>query len=174
MSQRRKLKICNFKATVRGDTLPDFLGTVPRDTRISRLCPRACKVCPDQCKDHARTFIFNGRPRKCFFLNSRGISKQKAICNSLVETTVGPKKKRVRNLCRVKCGKLGIGPCGALKRYQGALVQFSILLSLCWMGHPQQGEVALLGDLFVLSYLISSFLLQLFLGSCFNQYFGSS
>jgi len=64
--QNLKNKICNLDARppARG------AGGIPRETKIRYVCPRACEICPDQCKDSRRTFFLGGRKRKCSYLDN--------------------------------------------------------------------------------------------------------
>jgi len=102
-----KNKICNL------DAKPPARGKgITKATKIRLVCPRACGICPDQCKDSNRKYILEGKQRKCSFLDKRRPAVQKDLCNTNVGLIGGnPRKPKLRSLCQARCAKVGIGRC---------------------------------------------------------------
>jgi len=111
-TNRRKFLTCEQRARVRGNPVPTLgITTTPSITKISSVCPSSCEICPDQCKDSRKTFLLDGKKRKCRYLDTRRRVKRRELCSSLVRFEGGKRGVPLKNLCKETCGKLGLGRC---------------------------------------------------------------
>jgi len=105
--QRRKA-LCEEEATVGDQT----------GLKIWSLCPRACKICPDQCKNKRGKFTIGNKSQKrnCRYLeglkNRQGFLRK--LCDSKVRLVKSGKRVPLKNICEESCGKVGLGRCSPL------------------------------------------------------------
>merc|ERR1712025_562665 len=100
--QRRKA-LCAEEATLQDQTKQE----------IGSLCPRACQICPDQCKDKRPKFTIGDNPKKrnCGYLEKIRKGLQQQLCDSKVKLVESGRKVSLQNICQESCGKVGVGRC---------------------------------------------------------------
>jgi len=104
--KRRRSVLCEEEATLQDQT----------KQKIWSLCPRACQICPDQCKDKRARFTIDGNPkiRNCGYLEKRRSGLRQQLCDSRVRYVKSKRRAPLSNICEESCGKVGVGRCSPL------------------------------------------------------------
>ena len=104
--KQRRRALCAEEATLQDQT----------KQKIGILCPRACRICPDQCKDKRGRFRIEGNTkiRNCGYLEKRRKGLRRELCDSRVRQVKSGRRALLSNICEVSCGKVGVGRCSPL------------------------------------------------------------
>ena len=104
--KQRTRALCAEEATLQDQT----------KQKIGILCPRACRICPDQCMDKRGRFRIEGNTkiRNCGYLEKRRKGLRQQLCDSRVRYVKSKRKAPLSNICKESCGKVGVGRCSPL------------------------------------------------------------